>query len=231
MKHLKNILPVIILVCCVSFSIAQTSVRQLDLKPEGETIALQVPLYISCAHHFQLNGIFSANEYDYHLKIKNGTVVPGRKPGAFAVYPGIEKNGAVEIYYKNKIWNTIAFKVETSPAPTLVLQTNNEIMDLTKPVPSAELSIVAQPNRKFKRKYPKDATYRIRRVTVSQLRNEQLVRQKKVYDSTFELKKQGFRVQSGDKIVIEANPVLHITSRGQILKLVPKNTKLTFILK
>ena len=91
--------------------------------------------------------------------------MPGRNQGAFTVYPGgAAKTGEVGVYYKDKIWNTIKFEVEPSPGPTLALQANDDILDISKPVSLAEFTMIAQPDRVFRSKHSSDATYRVRKV-------------------------------------------------------------------
>lgn len=227
MKHFPQILLAITLFIYTNTTTAQSNI---EVKPEGTIATQKQPVYVQCANHFQLTGKIARTRIP-RFTTTNGSLIPGATVGSFALFPGAVGESKVEVYYGDKLWNTLKFKVVAPPPALVILKANGKVFFLNEPLSHTNFTLSAKPDEIFKKRCSRDGTFRVLQALVTQLRKGQTISKKKVVGAKFDLKKLGFKLQSGDKFTVEATHIQRISSRGTIHKASGKNTKISFTVK
>jgi hypothetical protein len=112
--------------------------------------------------------------------------------------------------------STEPFSVKKVPPPNIVIQSRGK--NVSGEVPAAQLStltVKAEADENFKREVPKDARYRVNKITVKLARSGRAVRTQEFTKGNLDLRQWRSQFRTGDALVINVERVTRRTFLGE----------------
>lgn len=177
--------------------------------------ALQA-LYQNCGNELDIQVPALGTNYNPAFSSKEAKVTKGARTGLVTVVPQGRSKVKLNVSNDGSLLSTEVFDVKKVPPPNIVVSSRGKA--ISGEVPGAQLStlsIKAEADENFKREVPKDARYRVNKVTVKLARSGRAVRTQEFTSENLDLRQWRSQFRPGDALVINVERVSRRTFLGE----------------
>ncbi|MEJ2005726.1 MAG: GldM family protein, partial [Cyclobacteriaceae bacterium] len=180
-----------------------------------KSAALQA-LYQNCGNELDIQVPALGTSYNPSFSSREAQVRKGNRTGLVTVIPQGRSKVKLNVSNNGSLLGTEIFDVKKVPPPNIVITSRNKPLT-GDGVPAAAISTIrvsAEPDENFKREVPKDARYRVRKVTVKLARSGRAVRTAEFNSENIDLRQWRSQLRPGDALIINVEQVFRRTFTG-----------------
>jgi len=174
-------------------------------------------LYMGCGNEVNIEVPSLGTSYNPSFSITGGEIIKGQKIGNVIIIPNQRKVNVTVSNSGNNL-GTEPFDVKNVPRPRMIAKDNNgRDIDLKNGIKAgsiAGLRVNAEADENFKREVPKDASFRIRNMSVILARGTARVQELTLTNESIDLSAWRALMRPGDRIIIEPKTVVRMTYKG-----------------
>lgn len=180
-----------------------------------KSAALQA-LYQNCGNDLDIQVPALGTNYNPSFSSREAKVTKGSRKGLVTVVPQGRSKVKLNVSNDGSLLSTETFDVKKVPPPNIVIASRGK--QIVGEVPAAQLSTIsvkAEPDANFKREVPKDARYRVNKVTVKLARSGRAVKTQNFTKENIDLRSWRSSFRPGDALVINVERVSRRTFLGE----------------
>jgi len=181
-----------------------------------KSAALQA-LYQNCGNELDIQVPALGTSYNPSFSSNEAKVQKGNRTGLVTVIPQGRSKVKLNVSNNGSLLSTEVFDVKKVPPPNIVITSRNQPLT-GDGVPAAAISTIrvsAEPDENFKREVPKDARYRVQKVTVKLARSGRAVRTADFSSENIDLRQWRSQLRPGDALIINVERVFRRTFTGE----------------
>ena len=197
----------------------EQEIEYFVVKPvvQVRSAALQA-LYANCNNELDIQVPSLGTSYNPSFRSAEATIIKGNKTGLVTVIPKGRSKVKLAVRNDGQTLDVVTFDVKRIPPPSYEIKSRGKEINLKHGLSVAQLStmsVKAIPEENFAREVPKDAKYRIRKMTVTLARGPRPIQTKEFTTENLDLRQWRSSAKSGDRIVIEIDRVMRRPPQGE----------------
>jgi len=163
-------------------------------------------------------------DYNPSFSSAQATTIKGNRTGLVTVIPKGRSKVKLAVKNAGSTLSIEEFDVKKVPPPNIAIQLRGKPVDLENGVPGSSLStlrVSAEPDENFAREVPKDARYRITRISAKLARDGRQVKAGNFTSENLDLRSWRSLFRPGDNLVIKVETVTRRTYQGESERVKP----------
>ncbi|MEM6526111.1 MAG: gliding motility protein GldM [Bacteroidota bacterium] len=174
-------------------------------------------LYMNCSNELDIQVPALGTAYKPSFSSKEATVVGGNKVGAVTVIPKGRSKVKLTVSNSGSVLGTETFDVKKVPPPTIKIAARGKAVNYERGVAAASLTtlkVSAEADENFKREVPKDARYRVQKVSVKLARAGRQIKAGDFSSENIDLRSWRSLYRKGDNLIVKVERVSRRPSQG-----------------
>mgnify|MGYP001793406875 CR=1 FL=1 len=174
-------------------------------------------LYMNCSNELDIQVPALGTAYNPSFSSKEASVVKGNKTGAVTVVPKGRSKVKLTVSNSGSVLGTETFDVKKVPPPTIEIAARGKAVNFEKGVAAASLTtlkVSAKADENFKREVPKDARYRVQKVSVKLARAGRQIKAGNFTSENIDLRSWRSSYRKGDNLIVKVERVNRRPSQG-----------------
>ena len=174
-------------------------------------------LYMNCSNELDIQVPALGTAYNPSFSSKEATIVKGNKTGAVTVVPKGRSKVKLTVSNSGSVLGTETFSVKKIPPPSISISARGKQVDYEKGVAAASLTtlkVSAKAEENFANEVPKDARYRVQKISVKLARAGRQIKAGSFSSENIDLRSWRSLYRKGDNLIVKVERVNRRPSQG-----------------
>lgn len=184
-------------------------------------------LYMNCGNQLDVQVPALGTAYNPSFSSREASVVKGNRTGLVTVIPKGRSKVKLTVSNAGSTLGTEVFDVKKVPPPTIDITARGKGVNYEKGVAAASLTtlkVSAKAEENFAREVPKDARYRVKKLSVKLARAGRQIKAQTFTSENVDLRSWRSLYRKGDNLIVKIERVTRRTYQGESERSVPATT-------
>lgn len=184
-------------------------------------------LYMNCGNQLDVQVPALGTAYNPSFSSREASVVKGNRTGLVTVIPKGRSKVKLTVSNAGSTLGTETFDVKKVPPPTIDITARGKGVNYEKGVAAASLTtlkVSAKAEENFAREVPKDARYRVKKLSVKLARAGRQIKAQTFTSENVDLRSWRSLYRKGDNLIVKIERVTRRTYQGESERSVPATT-------
>ncbi|MCG8390041.1 MAG: gliding motility protein GldM [Cytophagales bacterium] len=184
-------------------------------------------LYMNCGNQLDVQVPALGTAYNPSFSSREASVVKGNRTGLVTVIPKGRSKVKLTVSNAGSRLGTEVFDVKKVPPPTIDITARGKGVNYEKGVAAASLTtlkVSAKAEENFAREVPKDARYRVKKLSVKLARAGRQIKAQTFTSENVDLRSWRSLYRKGDNLIVKIERVTRRTYQGESERSVPATT-------
>ena len=184
-------------------------------------------LYMNCGNQLDVQVPALGTSYNPSFSSREASIVKGNRTGLVTVIPKGRSKVKLTVSNAGSVLGTEVFSVKKVPPPTIDITARGKGVDYEKGVAAASLTtlkVSAKAEENFANDVPKDARYRVRKLSVKLARAGRQIKAQTFTSENVDLRSWRSLYRKGDNLIVKIERVNRRTYQGENERSIPATT-------